>query len=88
MPLGFLALDGFVLGYVVGLDLITVAGHRYREPVLGELRQFFVLVVCLNVVYFALLARARRCRVKELFDNDPFSFTRIRGKRVCEDLLV
>ena len=86
--MGFLALDGFVLGYVVGLDLIMIAGHRRREPVLGELRQLFVLVVRLDVVYFALLAWARRCRVEELSWDDPFSFTRIRGMRVCEDLLV
>ena len=58
MPLGFLALDGFVLGYVLGLDLIMVARHRYREPVLRELRQFFVLLVRLDVVYSAFFARA------------------------------
>ena len=86
--MGFLALDGFVLGYVDGLDLIMVARHRYREPVLRELRQLFVLVVRLDVVYFALLAWARRCRVEELSWDDPFNFTRIRGMRACEDLLV
>lgn len=86
--MGFLSLDGFVVGYVVGLDLIMVARHRCREPVLRELWQLLVLLVRLDVVYSAFFARARGCRVEELSKDDPFTFTRIRGMRACEDLLV
>ena len=88
MTRGVDQLNVVLFGHMVSLHLVLIPRHGSREPVLGELRQFFVLVVRLDVVYFALLAWARRCRVEELSWDDPFTFTIIRGKRVCEDLLV
>ena len=74
-----------ILDYVLSLEVLLVARHRRREPVLRELRHPFILLVRLGlrVLYSTLLARARRGCVKELPDDDhQLSSTKRRETRL------
>ncbi len=73
---------------MVGLHLVVISWHRRREPVLRELRQLFVMLIRLSVLYPALFARARGCRVEELPDGDQLNSMVRHEMGVCEDSLV